>query len=90
MRVFQPPGVALTAPPGAAAITDGHGGIDAITGALPGDYYAIALDDLSFEAIRNPAVLERLARFATRLTIRSREPGAIGLRRESFAELLKR
>jgi hypothetical protein len=89
MRVFQPPAAPLTAPAGAATTTDGRG-VDTIFDALPGDYYAIDLDDLSFEAIRNPAMLERLAKWSTRLTIAVRTPGGIDLQRESFDELMKR
>jgi hypothetical protein len=89
MRIFQPPAVPPDAPTGAATITDGRG-VDTISGALPGDYYAIALDDLSFEAIRNPAILERLAKSSTRLTIGVRATGIIDLHRESFDELMKR
>ena len=34
-----------------------------------GDYYLIAVDDIEYQATHNPAVLEKLARNATRVTI---------------------
>jgi hypothetical protein len=89
MRVFQPAALSPDAPPAAATLTDGRG-VDTISDALPGDYYAIALDDLSFEAVRNPAILARLAQSSTRLTIGARTPSGIDLHRQSFDALMKR
>jgi len=42
---------------------------EVIGGLTAGEYYAIALDDIDLEGSRDPAVLERLAASASRLTI---------------------
>lgn len=36
---------------------------------LPGDYFVVAVDDIEAEDARNPAVLEKLAAYATRVTV---------------------
>ena len=44
-------------------------GREVIPGLVPGDYYAIALDDIDQEASTDPDMLERLSASAVRLTI---------------------
>jgi hypothetical protein len=47
----------------------------------PGDYYVIALDDLSSEDTRDPTFYEPLVDHATRVTLRDGEPQTVQLRR---------
>jgi hypothetical protein len=56
----------------------------------PGDYYAIAIDDMAPEDSRDPGVLGRLLPAATRVTVGDVEETAVTLRRQKLAELLKR
>jgi hypothetical protein len=54
-----------------------------------GDYYLIALDDIEYNATRDPAVLEKLARHATRLVIPERELIEVPLQRYLLTEVTR-
>jgi hypothetical protein len=54
-----------------------------------GDYYLIAVDDIEYNATRDPAVLEKLARKATRVTIPERDLIEVPLQRYLLSEVLK-
>ena len=58
-------------------------------GLLPGDYYLIAVDDIEQHATRDPAVLEKLARLATRVTIPERELIEVALQRYVLSDAIK-
>ncbi len=61
----------------------------AMSGLPPGDYYAIAVDDISGEESRDPAVLERLISSATRVTVTYDAPASVGLQRLKLSELVR-
>jgi len=46
-----------------------------------GDYYVVAVDDVSYEDVHDPAYLEQLVPAATRVTLREGEPQTLQLRR---------
>ena len=77
VRTFVPPSLAMVAalqraPINAPAAPGGpprQPGREVIPGLVPGDYYAIALDDIDQEASNDPDTLERLAPSAVRLTV---------------------
>jgi hypothetical protein len=76
VRTFVPPSAEmLEVMQRAAASNPGRGNLPAqlgremIAGLTSGEYYAIALDDIDSEASRDPAVLERLASSASRVTV---------------------
>jgi Carboxypeptidase regulatory-like domain len=55
---------------------------DSIVNIPPGDYYVVAVSDIAADDSRDPAVLERLAAGATRLTVSyERSPVEVTLRR---------
>jgi hypothetical protein len=56
----------------------------------PGDYYAIAIDDIAGEDSRDPSILARLIPSATRVTINEVPDTQISVRRQKLADLLKR
>jgi hypothetical protein len=58
-------------------------------GLPPGDYYLIAVDDIEHQATRDPAVLEKLARTATRVTIPERELIEVALHRYVLSDVIK-
>jgi hypothetical protein len=61
-----------------------------MSGLPPGDYYAIAVDDIGFDAVRDPEMPARLAKSASRVRLTERDAVAVDLRRESLDEILKR
>jgi hypothetical protein len=65
-------GGAFAAPPAAT--------IDSITDLPPGDYYAVAFDDLESEAVHDPALLDSLTRVATRITLTDKAATEVSLR----------
>jgi hypothetical protein len=66
------------AQPGAAAApTHGSDRMDV----LPGDYFAIAIDDIEADDARSPAMLEKLAAHATRVTVADGSQSDLRLRR---------
>jgi hypothetical protein len=54
---------------------------EAIGGLPPGDYYAVALDDIETDAVRDPAVMERLIPGATRISLPEGGTADVALRR---------
>jgi hypothetical protein len=58
-------------------------------GAPPGDYYVIAVDDISLEETWNPAILDRLATSATRVTLIEGAHFELALRRFTLADILR-
>jgi hypothetical protein len=54
---------------------------DRISGLPPGDYYAVALTDIASDDTHDPAILERLAAVATRVSLTDRAPAEVSLRR---------
>ena len=75
---------------GSAVITASIATVDTVTGLPPGDYYAIAVDDIGFDAVRDPEVLARLAKAASRVRLTERDAIGVDLRRESLDEILTR
>ena len=63
---------------------------ESIMGLRPGEYYAIAIDDIGSEDARDPAVVARLIPSATRVTIGDATDTPVALRRQKLADLLKR
>jgi hypothetical protein len=53
----------------------------------PGDYLAVAVDDIAMEAVRDPTLLEQLARAATRLSLVDGSPVEAAVRRVKLADL---
>jgi hypothetical protein len=60
-----------------------------IIGLPPGDYYLIAVDDIEHTATRDAAILEKLARHATRVTIPDRGLIEVPLQRYLLSDALK-
>jgi hypothetical protein len=60
-----------------------------LPGLRPGDYYVIAVDDLEFEDIRDPAVLDRLRSSATRVSVSEGSTVNVSLQRAGFADLMR-
>ena len=54
-----------------------------------GDYYLIAVDDIEHKATVDTAVLEKLARNATRVTIPERDLIEVSLRRYLLNDVIK-
>jgi hypothetical protein len=92
-RTFMPP---LSAIPDTRSTVALPGGVNlALTrpqtlgGFRTGDYYAIAVDDLEYEDVSDPSVLERLRSSASRVTITEGATVDVTLRRMNFAELMR-
>ncbi len=58
---------------------------DVVAGMPAGDYYAIALDDLDLESVRDPEALAQLSRGATRVTLLDNGPAEVNVRRITLA-----
>jgi hypothetical protein len=58
---------------------------EVLAGMPAGDYYAVAVDDLDLESVRDPEVLAQLARGATRVTLADSGPAELNLRRITLA-----
>lgn len=90
IRSFQP----STRPSGpaqpAAVIGTSRATPDRLNDLPRGDYFAIALDDLPAEAVRNPETLAQLAKSASRLNVTAGTDGSVTLARVSFADVTKR
>jgi hypothetical protein len=54
-----------------------------------GEYFLIAVDDIEYSATRDPAVLEKLARRATRVTVPERDLIEVRLQRYLLSEVLR-
>ena len=55
----------------------------------PGEYFVIAIDDIAYEEMRAPGVLERLAAHAARVTVAEGAKLEVALRRFALADLLR-
>ena len=55
----------------------------------PGEYYVVALDDISYEDTRSPAVLERLASSAIRVSVTEGSSVEAVLRRLELAQVMR-
>ncbi len=62
---------------------------DIYMGLPPGDYYVIALDDVAFEDMNDPGVLERLAQYSTRVTVGDDVVAEVPLRRVTFSAVIR-
>ncbi len=82
-------GPASASPPGSAAVNfsaspvalNAGGRGEIVSGVPAGEYYAIAVDDLDQESVRDPDFLEQLARAAIRIRLTEGVPGDVTLRR---------
>jgi hypothetical protein len=61
---------------------------ESVMGLMPGDYFAIAVDDIDSESSRDPAVLERLASSATPVSL-AEGASEVVLRRVALADVLR-
>jgi Carboxypeptidase regulatory-like domain len=57
-----------------------------IRNVLAGDYFAVAVDDVAFDDLRDPEYLERLSQMATRVSISPGETQTVQLRRVKAPE----
>ena len=55
----------------------------------PGEYYVIAVDDIGMEEMRMPAVLERLAMSAIRVSVAESANVEAVLRRMELSQILR-
>ena len=62
---------------------------DTYSGLPPGDYYVIALDDIAVEDMTDVTVLERLTRYATRVTVGEEGIVDLPLRRVTYSEAMR-
>ena len=72
----------MQAPGGSAARPD------TIMGMPAGEYYAVAIDDIDGESMRDPDVLDQLSRVATRVTLIEGSPAQLSLRRVKLASVV--
>ena len=73
--------------PGTAVATRGAGGArrELVSGLPAGEYFAVAVDDLGVDSVRDPEILEQLSRVATRVTLTYGSPQEVNLRRIALA-----
>jgi hypothetical protein len=64
-------------------------GMVRMTSLPPGDYYAIAVDDMDPEDTLDPAILDKLIPSATRVTLSDDGPAEITLRRFEFRDIIR-
>jgi hypothetical protein len=94
IRTFVPASAEMITSMQALATASGRGslppqvGREMIPGLMPGEYYAIALDDIESDASRDPAVLERLAAAAARVTL-SEGPADVNLSRVRLNDVIR-
>jgi hypothetical protein len=62
---------------------------DAIAGLLPGEYHVITLDDIDAEDAYDPAVLEKLAQYATRVSVAHEGAIELTLNRLKIADIIR-
>ncbi|HET7216551.1 MAG TPA: hypothetical protein VFJ02_00825, partial [Vicinamibacterales bacterium] len=79
--------------PGGLGISQGSvvglNGASRLSGMQPGDYFAIALDDIDPEDMQDPDVLEKLTTSAVRFTVGYDAPAEVPLRRWTLAEIIR-
>jgi hypothetical protein len=61
---------------------------DMVAGMPAGEYYAVAIDDIDAESIRDPDVLEQLSRAATRVALAEGSPAQLSLRRVKLSSVV--
>jgi protocatechuate 3,4-dioxygenase beta subunit len=94
VRTFVPPSIEMMASMQATATASGRGNLPAqmgreiVSGLTAGEYYTIALDDIDNDGWRDPAVLERLATAATRVTM-SEGPTDVNLLRVKLEDVIR-
>ena len=94
VRTFVPPSTEMIASMQAMATASGRGNLPAqvgretVSGLTSGEYYAIALDDIDNDSWRDPAVLERLATAATRVTM-TEGPTDVNLLRVKLDDVIR-
>ena len=79
----------MGAPTGSRAPASGANTIDwrhVIGGITPGEYLAVAVDDIDADATRDSETLDRLSRLATHVTVKEGSPTRVNLRRIVLAE----
>ena len=64
-------------------------GSSRLNGLTPGDYFAIALDDIDPEDMQDPDVLERLAGSSVRFTVSFDAPVEVPVRRAKLADVVR-
>jgi hypothetical protein len=62
---------------------------EALSGLRPGEYLAIAVDNLEYDDMRDSAVLKKLAPAASRITLTDGVTLEVPLRRMNFADLMR-
>jgi hypothetical protein len=63
---------------------------ESMQGVRPGEYYAVAVDDMEPDDIRDPMLLERLASSGLRVTVSEGAGQEIPLRRVNLADVLRK
>ena len=66
----------------------GPGRPDTISGLPPGEYFAVAVDDMDPDVMRDPDVLEKLSRGAARVSLSESVKADVTLRRVKLSDLL--
>jgi len=61
---------------------------DTVAGVPAGEYYAVAIDDIDAESMRDPDVLEQLSRVATRVALAEGSPALLSLRRVKLSTVV--
>jgi len=61
---------------------------DTVVSVPAGEYYAVAIDDIDAESMRDPDVLEQLSRVATRVALIDGSPAQLSLRRVKLASVV--
>jgi hypothetical protein len=96
-RAFVPPqaGMAVMETPASAAAPTARAPVippprrEALSGLRPGEYLAVAVDNMEYEDMRDPAVLKKLAAVASPITLGDGVTIEVPLRRMSFADPIR-
>jgi hypothetical protein len=67
----------------------GSGPLERLTGLSPGEYFAIAVDDIDAEAWQDPGVLEKLTSSAVRVVVSDDGPLELPLRRVKLGDVIR-
>ncbi len=70
-------------------VTSVRPGVTRLFNMPPGDYYAIAFDDMDPEDTLDPAILDKLIPSATRITLTDGERQEVPLRRFIFSDVIR-
>ena len=99
VRTLVGPPVASTPPASRAPVVNGsaRGPVaippvrrESISGIRPGEYFAVAVDDMEMEDSHDPVVLERLASSGVRVTVSEGANQEIPLRRVKMADVIRK